>query len=177
MTTNTRIGYRYKSLYFYISIELAIMWRLFVLLIILSACGNKSSRQPASATDTMQVITLALKTVLVERFPEIDGVKRKSSFSDSIFLTTRLFPLSGLPATVDSFNFKVLPDSTICSIIKSDTSATELPNYLSLQSFQKTDTGYYVLFESIDCVPRPSRDGAVSLHILKTKDKYVFNRR
>lgn len=145
-----------------------------LLLLILTACADKSSKQTSSTTDTTQVIEVALKTVLVEPFPEMDGIKRKSSFSDSFFLTTNLFSLSNLPASVDSFRFKILPDSMICSVIKSDTAAAELPNYLRLQSFEKTDTDYFVKFESVDCIPSPSRDGAVSLRILKSKDKFVF---
>ena len=61
----------------------------------------------------------------------------------------------------------------ICSVIKTDT-VSELPNYLRLQTFEKTDTDYFVKFESVDCIPSPSKDGAVSLRILKSKDKFVF---
>ena len=150
------------------------MRSLFILLLILTACTDRSSKQTSSAADTTQVIELALKTVLGEHFPEMDGVKRKSIFHDSIFLTTNLLPLASLPPSVDSFRLKILPDTTICSVIKSDTITTELPNYLRLQSFEKTDTGYFVRFESIDCIPSSSLAGSVSLHILKTKDKYVF---
>lgn len=150
------------------------MYRLFVFLIILSACADKSRKQNPTLADTTQVIQLALKTVLTESFPEIDGVKRKSIFSDTIFLTTNLFSLSNLPSKVDSFKFKVLPDTLICSMLKTDTVNEELPNFLRLQSFEKTDSDYVVRFESVDCVPSPSRDGAVSLHILKTIDKYTF---
>ena len=153
------------------------MRSLFILLLILTACADKSRKQTSSAADTTQVIELALKTVLGQPFPEMDGVKRKSIFNDSIFLTTNLLPLSSLPPGVDSFRFKILPDTMICSVIKSDSVTAELPNYLRLQSFEKTDTGYFVRFESIDCIPSASRDGAVSLHILKTNDKYVFKRK
>ena len=150
------------------------MRSLLILLLIATACTDKSRKQTSSAADTTQVIEVALKTVLGEPFPEMDGIKRKSSFNDSIFLTTNLFPLASLPASVDSFRFKILPDTMICSIIKSDTAAAELPNYLRLQAFEKTDTDYFVRFESVDCIPSPSRDGAVSLRILKSKDKFVF---
>jgi len=147
---------------------------LFILLFILTACADKSNKQTSSTADTTQVIELALKTVLGQPFPDMDGVKRKSIFHDSIFLTTNLLPLSRLPSSVDSFRFKILPDTMICSAIKADTVTTELPNYLKLQAFEKTDTGYFVRFESIDCIPSASLAGSVNLHILKTKDKYVF---
>ena len=145
-----------------------------IFLLILTACADKSRRQSSSTRDTTQVIELALKTVLHESFPEMDGIKRKSNFHDSIFLTTNLFPLASLPTSIDGFRFKVLPDTTICSVLKSDTLTAELPNYLRLQTFEKTDTDYFVQFESVDCVPSPSRDGSVSLHLLRTKDKFVF---
>ena len=146
---------------------------LLLLLLILTACADKSKKQPSSAADTTQVIEVALKTVLEEPFPDMDGIRRKSSFKDSIFLTTNLFSLASLPTSVDSFKFKVLPDTMICSVIKTDT-VSELPNYLRLQTFEKTDTDYFVRFESVDCIPSPSKDGAVSLRILKSKDKFVF---
>ena len=148
-----------------------------IVLLIFTACADKSRRQTPSAADTTEVIELALKTVLVESFPQMNGVRRKSNFNDSIFLTTNLVPLASLPSSIDSFHFKVLPDTIICSVIKSDTITAELPNYLRLQSFEKTDTGYFVQFESIDCIPAPSRDGSVSLHLLRTKDKFVFNQK
>lgn len=149
------------------------MRSLLLLLLVLTACADKSKKQTSSAADTTQVIEVALKTVLEEPFPDMDGIRRKSSFKDSIFLTTNLFSLASLPTSVDSFKFKVLPDTMICSVIKTDT-VSELPNYLRLQTFEKTDTDYFVRFESVDCIPSPSKDGAVSLRILKSKDKFVF---
>src|SRR5262245_53507877 len=120
-----------------------------ILLVFLVACSQKSGRQRSSTVDTTRVIALALKTVMSEPFPVMDGIKRGSTENDSIFLTTKLFSLSNLPPDVDSFHFKVLPDSMICSAIRTDTSE-ELPNYLRLKSFEKTDTGYIVQFESVD---------------------------
>lgn len=147
-------------------------WSL-ILLLVLTACADKTNKRTSTTADTTQVIKVALKTVLEEPFPDMDGIKRKSSFKDSIFLTTNLFSLASLPTSVDSFRFKILPDTMICSVIKTDT-VSELPNYLRLQTFEKTDTDYFVRFESVDCIPSPSKDGAVSLRILKSKDKFVF---
>jgi hypothetical protein len=152
------------------------MRSLFIFLLALTACADKSSKHISTAADTTQVIEVALKTLLVESFPDMDGIKRKSSFHDSIFLTTSLLPLSRLPSSIDSFHFKILPDTAICSVIKSDTATIELPNFLRIQSFEKTDTGYFVRFESVDCIPSPSKDGAVNLTILKTNDKYFFKK-
>jgi len=148
---------------------------LIIVLFFLTACADKSRKQSLATRDTTQVIKLALKTVLEESFPEMDGIKRKSNFNDTILLTSNLVSLASLPTSIDSFRFKVLPDTIICSLIKSDTGTAELPNYLRLQTFEKTDTDYFVQFESVDCIPAPSRDGSVSLHLLRTKDKFVFN--
>jgi hypothetical protein len=152
------------------------MRSLFIFLLALTACADKSNKQTSTAADTTQVIEVALKTLLGESFPDMDGIKRKSSFRDSIFLTTNALPLSRLPSSVDSFRFKIVPDTAICSVIKSDTATVELPNFLRIQSFEKTDTGYFVRFESVDCIPSPSKDGAVNLTILKTNDKYFFKK-
>jgi hypothetical protein len=146
-----------------------------IVLLFLTACADKSRKQSLASRDTTQAIKLALKTVLEESFPEMDGIKRKSNFNDTIFLTTNLVPLSSLPTSIDSFRFKILPDTEICSVIKSDTMTAELPNYLRLQTFEKTDSDYFVQIESVDCIPSPSRNGSVSLHLLRTKDKFVFN--
>lgn len=145
-----------------------------ILIMSIIGCAGEARKQRAATADTTKVIELALKTVMTEPFPELDGIKRKSAFGDSVFLTTSLLPLSTLPGSVDSFHFKVIADSSICSAIKTDTASEELPNYLKLQAFQQTDSGYLVEFQSIDCVPSPSRDGAVSIRILKTQDKYEF---
>ena len=144
------------------------------LIVFMASCANKSGDQTPANADTTQVIELALKTALGEHFPEMDDVKRLSQPGDSIFFTTELFSLSNLPTTVDSFKFRILPDSLICPLIKADTSSIEIPNYLRLQTFQKTDTGYFVEFESVVCVPRAARDASVSIHILKTRDKFEF---
>ena len=146
-----------------------------ILLVFLVACSDKGRKQHSSAVDTTRVVELALKTVMSEPFPVMDGIKRGNTYNDSIFLTTKLFSLSNLPSDVDSFHFKVVADSMICSAIRSDTTASELPNYLRLKTFEKNDTGYFVQFESVDCIPYPSLDGAVSLTIRKTRDKYLFN--
>ncbi len=144
------------------------------LVVLIASCASRSGDQTPANADTTQVIELALKTALGEHFPEMEDVKRLSQPGDSIFFTTGLFALSNLPTAVDSFKFRVLPDSLICPLIKADTSSMEIPNYLRLQVFQKTDTGYFVEFESVVCVPRAARDASVGIHILKTRDKFEF---
>lgn len=155
------------------------MRSLLILLLCLAACGQKTSQQTPTTADTTQVIELALRSALGQDFPELDAVKRKHRLSDSIFFTTNLFSLSNLPSKVDSFVFKVMPDTAICTVIKADTTVVteQLPNYLRLQSFQQTDTGYFVQFESVICVPKAQKDASVGLHILKTKDKFVFEKK
>lgn len=148
----------------------------FIFLLFLAACVNKRADQTPASADTTQVIELALKTALGQQFPEMDAVKRRSIFQDSILFTTSLFSIEKLPPRVDSFKFKIMPDTMICPLLKTDTISTELPNYLRLQAFQKTDTGYFVQFESVICIPSATRDASVGLHILRTKDKFVFEK-
>ena len=150
---------------------------IFIILLFLTACRGKNSGTTSATADTTQVIELALKTALGQDFPEMDAVKTKSIFGDSIFFTTALFPLSTLPSKIDSFTFKIMPDTLICPLLKTDTVSAELPNYLRLQAFEKTDSGYFVQFESMLCIPAPTRDASVGLHILKTKDKFVFRKK
>ena len=149
----------------------------FIILLFLTACGSRNSGQTPSNADTTQVIELALKTALGHDFPEMDAVKSTVAFGDSIFFTTSLFSLSKLPAKVDSFSFKIMPDTSICPLLKKDTISAELPNYLRLQAFQKTDSGYFVQFESMFCIPVPTPDASVGLNILKTKDRFVFEKK
>lgn len=146
-------------------------------LLFMAACANQSSSETPASADTTQVIALALRTTLGQDFPEMDNVKRKSIFQDSIFFTTSLFSIEKLPSSVDSFRFKIMPDTLICPLLKTDTISEELPNYLRLQTFEKTDTGYFVQFESIVCIPSPTRDASVGVHILRTKDKFVFEKK
>ena len=150
---------------------------IFIILLFLAACADKNAGQTPSTADTTQVIELALKTALGQDFPEMDAVKTKSIFGDSIFFTTSLFPLSTLPSKIDSFTFKVMPDTMICPLLKTDTVSAEIPNYLRLQTFEKTDSGYFVQFESMFCIPTATRDASVGLHILKTKDKFEFKKK
>ncbi len=150
------------------------MRQFLIFLLLFSACANKDSNEVPASADTTQVVELAVRTALSGQFPEMDDVKRETIFKDSIFFTTSLFPLEKLPVKADSFTFKVMPDTLICAMLKTDTVSPELPNYLRLQTFEKTDTGYFVQFESVLCIPSPARDASVGLHILKTRDKFVF---
>ena len=150
--------------------------KIFILLIILASCANRNNQVSQSKNDTTKVIELAVRTVLEGDFPDVAAVKRKDKLNDSIFFTTNLLPLSTLPQSVDSFRFKILPDTLICTIIKSDSASGELPNYLKLRSFEKSDTGYFVQLESLSCLPSGG-GGSVSIHIVKTKDTFVSKKK
>lgn len=148
---------------------------LLVLPFLLAACQSGDGKRSSNGADTTKVVELALRTALGEGFSEMDEVKPNGA-TDSIYLTTNLFALSKLPQSVDSFKFRIMPDSVICNVIKADTTVDPVPNYLRLQTFQKTDTGYFVELESVYCIPVATKDASVGLHILKTKDRYEFKK-
>lgn len=150
--------------------------KIFILLVMVASCTNRDGQVSQSVNDTTKAIELAVKTALEEDFPEMEPVKKRSRFNDTIFLTTNLFPLSHLPQSIDSFRFKVLPDTLICSVIKSDSLSGEWPNYLKLSSFEKRDTGYFVQLESLSC-QRGGEGGSVGIFIIKTKDTFVFKKK
>jgi hypothetical protein len=156
--------------------------RLFVVVaIILASCTNRNGQGSQSKNDTVTAIELAVKTALVEDFPEMEPVKRKNG--DSIFITSNLLSLSHLPQKIDSFRFKILPDTLICAAIKTDTLSHKtdtlsqvLPNYLKVSSFEKRDTGYFVQLESLSC-PAGGEGGSVGIFIVKSKDTFIFKKK
>ena len=150
--------------------------KIFIMLVMLASCANRDGQGTQSGNDTTKAIELAVKTVLEEDFPEMEPVKKRSNLKDSIFLTTTLLSLSHLPQRVDSFRFKVLPDTLICSVIRLDTLSGDLPNYLKLTSFEKRDTGYFVELESLSC-QRGGESGSVGVFIVKSKDTFVFQKK
>ena len=152
------------------------MRSLFIFLLALTACAEKSSKQTSTAADTTQVIEVALKTLLVESFPDMNGIKRKSSFHDSIFLTTNLLPLSSLPSSVDSFHFKILPDSAICSVIKSDTATVSCRTFFGFRLLKKRIPAISFASKVWIVFPPPQKMGPSICTILKTNDKYLFKK-
>lgn len=148
--------------------------KIFVIVIVLASCTNRNGQVSQSKNDTVTAIELAVKTALVEDFPEMDPVKSKNG--DSIFITSSLLSLSHLPQKIDSFRFKILPDTLICAAIKTDTLSQVLPNYLKVSSFEKRDTGYFVQLESLSC-PAGGEGGSVGIFIVKSKDTFVFKKK
>jgi len=149
------------------------IYKIFITMIVLASCTNRNGQVSQSKNDTVTAIELAVKTALVEDFPEMEPVKRKNG--DSIFITSSLLSLSHLPQKIDSFRFKIMPDTMICATIKLDTSQ-DIPNYLKLSSFEKRDTGYFVQLESLSC-QSGGEGGSVSIFIVKTEDRFVFKER
>lgn len=149
--------------------------RMFILLVMVASCTNRDGQVSQSKNDTTTAIELAVKTALEEDFPEMAPVKRKDKLKDSIFITTNLLPLANLPQRIDSFRFKILPDTLVCSAIKSDTLSGDFPNYIKLLAFEKRDTGYFVQLESLSC-QSGGEGGSVGIFIVKTKDKFVFKK-
>ncbi len=100
----------------------------------------------------------------------------KYKFGDSMLLTSNALPLSILPSIVGYQKFKILPQSEICALIKNDSNLSQVPNYLLLNRFEKNDTGYYVLLQSLSC-----RDfeggGSLGLYLKKEKDSFIVIKR
>jgi hypothetical protein len=86
-----------------------------------------------------------------EHMPGAGPLKTKYHFGDSIILTSSVVPLNLLPSTLNGQQYKVLPLSVICPMLKGDSASMEQPNYLSIQQFEKNDTGYFIQMVSKSC--------------------------
>ena len=145
-------------------------------LFLFASCKNREAQVSSSKNDTTKAIQLAIKTILQEDFPDAPAMKKVALFHDSIFVAaTHSLPVASFPDRVDSFRLKVLADTLLCANMRSDTSYKELPNYLKLDSFENRDSGYFVKFESLNCM-RGGEGGSVGIFILKTKDNFVFKK-
>jgi hypothetical protein len=125
--------------------------------------------------------SILLKTVINEGIsdrymPSTDPLTYKYKFGDSILLTSNVLALDILPSSIGQQKFKILSQSEIYALIKKDSTLTQVPNYLFLSRFEKSDTGYYVQLQSLSC-----RDfgggGSLGLYLKKEKDSFVIIKR
>jgi hypothetical protein len=84
--------------------------------------------------------------------------------------------LLALNCLVDTLRFKVVPESFIRKLISSDSLSGNQPNYLSVLSFEKSDTGYYVQLASLSCFPYGG-GGSLGLYIAKQRDTFYIKRK
>ena len=145
----------------------------FALLISFIGCKKPNPKVIQPKTDTARVIELALRTAFYHyNLPETYSLTLKYYFHDSILFTTRSLPLKYLPSNIDTLNFKILTREKIFSLIKSDTNVSNLPNYLCIGAFEKSDTGYFVNIQSLSCRPYGG-GGTIRIYIVKNKDSFI----
>ena len=145
----------------------------FILVFILVSCKNSIAKVVENQSDTSKVIELAIRTAFYhQNLPGISSLKKNYHFKDSILFTSDSLSLFFLPQSVDSINFKILPKRQICSLFTTEGDLNKVPNYLYIDTFEKSDTGYYVSLESLNCFPF-SGGGKIGIYITKEKDSFI----
>jgi hypothetical protein len=145
----------------------------YIILLELAACSTKSTYPIHSKNDTTNVLELALKSAFYhQNLPGYSSLVRPYHFKDSILFSSNILPLSMLPANLDTIKFKVLPEKVIRLMIQKDSSTASPPNYLFVRSFEKSDTGYYVVIESLSC-QQFGGGGTIGIDITKEKDSFI----
>ena len=149
----------------------------FISTLTFTACSTSDKSQTnLIKSDTTKVLELAVNAAFHGFLPDVSSVKDKYYFKDSILFTSKTFPLDSLPSQVDTFRFKILPENTICREILSDSLSVNHPNYLSVQAFEKSDTGYYVQLASLSCFPYGG-GGSLGLYIAKQSDTFYIKKK
>jgi hypothetical protein len=146
-----------------------------ILLNLLFACQNNVpvTVKQENENDTSNVLKTVIGEGISDRhMPSADPLTYKYKFGDSILLTSTVLPLGMLPSNIGNQKFKILPQSEICALIKRDSNLTRVPNYLLLNRFEKSDTGYYVLLQNLSCLDYGG-GGSLSLYLKKDKDSFV----
>ena len=124
-------------------------------------------------SDTTLVLDLALKTAFYhDNLPSIDPLKKQYHFGDSILFSSDTLPLSILPRASDTINFKILSRKEIALLMQTESDLNKIPNYLNIGAFEKSDTGYYVKIQSLNCLDFGG-GGQIGIYIVKTKDSFV----
>ena len=149
----------------------------YIFLNLLLACQSNVPVIVKQENDT----SILLKKVISEGvsnqyMPSADPLFYKYKFGDSILLTSNALPLNILPSNIGQQKFKILQRPDICALIKKDTNLIEVPNYLLLNRFEKSDTGYYVQLQSLSCRAYGG-GGSLGLYLKKEKDSFVVIRR
>lgn len=126
------------------------------------------------ANDTIGVLNFVLTTIFdVYPLPDLSSVQVPYRFKDSVLFTSDVLPLSILPRQYNGMPFKILPQKQICSMLVSDSLLPEVPNFLGVKVFEKSDTGYYVHIQSRSCLPFGG-GGTMGLYIGKRNDSFVI---
>ena len=147
---------------------------LFIFLLALYSCGENAVTIRQSESDTLKVLRTAIHQGISDEYmPSASPLKRQYHFGDSILLTSEILSLDLLPTRVQDQSFKVLSKEEICSMIVADSAMSELPNYLNVSNFEKSDTGYYVQLRSLGCLPF-SGGGSLGLYFKRIGDSLTI---
>jgi len=123
-------------------------------LLLLSSCEARPTVVDKPISDTTKVLSITLKQATsVEFMPSASALRRPSKFSDSILLTAIPISLDLLPTKSGGQIFKVLPKETIHKILTGESYRHDVPNYLSITQFEKSDTGYYIQVQNLSVLP------------------------
>ena len=145
---------------------------LFFIFYTLASCSESRNKINYPTSDTAKVLELAIRTAFYHHsLPEDNALAIPYHFHDSILFTSKSLPLNFLPNNIDSLNFKILPESEICSIISADSNISHLPNYLIVAGFEKTDTGYIIQVGSFSC-KKYGGGGIIGIYIAKRNDSF-----
>jgi len=149
----------------------------YILLNLLFACQSNVPVTVKQENDTSKILKTVITDGVSDRYmPSTDPLTYKYKFGDSVLLTSNVLPLDILPSSIAHQKFKILPQSEIYALIKKDSILTHVPNYLLLNQFEKSDTGYYVQLQSLSC-----RDfgggGSLGLYLKKEKDSFIVIKR
>jgi len=137
----------------------------------LFSCNHDKYTSAIPLNDTTQILTLALKTAFdSSHLPDASSLTKKYYFKDSILFTADSLQLNYLPTNLDTVLFKILTKDKICSLLKAD-SSMEVPNYLTIKHFEKSDSTYFVIVESVSCLPFGG-GGGIGIYISKQKDLF-----
>lgn len=146
---------------------------LLVLCVYLSACSEQNIPISQSKSDTTQVIELAIRSAFYGYLPDASAIKGKYYSNNSMLFTSKSLQLSSLPMQVDTLKFKILSEDEVCRIMKPGSLSETHINYLCLRSFEKSDTGYYVQLQSLNCFPYGG-GGSLGLYISKVGDSFII---
>ena len=148
------------------------------LMVVIFSCRSLDT-QPTTKikSDTAAVLELAIRTAFYhENLPSIDPLKKRYHFGDSILFSSGTLPLSILPKTIDSLNFKILSQKEIFLLVVTESNLSKIPNYLNIGAFEKSDSGYYVSVQSLNCL-NFGGGGKIGIYITKQNDSFIVKRK
>lgn len=145
----------------------------YILLNLLLTCQSNVPVIVKQENDTSKILKTVISEGISDRYmPDAGPLTYKYKFADSILLTSEVLSLDILPSNIGDQKFKILPKPEICALIRKDSNLTRVPNYLLLNRFEKNDTGYYVLLQSLSC-RYYGGGGSLGLYLKKEKDSFV----